>query len=119
MKDDLENELKSLYPEMFSQEELSFECGAGWYSILKRCILRIKEQDVLNQCVTEALQIKEKYASLRFYVYSSSDEVDKIIQEAEEESEHTCEICGEPGTVNKEGYWKRLRCESCRKEASK
>lgn len=61
-----------------------------------------------------ASQIKEKFGTLRFYMTSYTDEIDKIVTEAEKKSEETCEHCGKPGTLRTEG-WLFTLCDECQK----
>jgi uncharacterized protein with HEPN domain len=39
--------------------------------------------------------------------------MEAAINEAEEESERTCLVCGEPGTIGKRGRWVTVLCEPC------
>jgi hypothetical protein len=86
--------------------------GPGWGSILTRLYAQLPQKVIVTQ-------VKEKYGSLRFYVGSASELVFRKIQKAEKESETTCEVCGKPGTIITEGWWK-CRCPECdAKERSK
>jgi hypothetical protein len=84
MKTELEQDLVSKYPILFSdyrgdpkQTCLAFgmECGDGWFDIIERlCRLIQSEVDFVNRTCTEnakyrcrADQVKEKYGTLRFY----------------------------------------------------
>ena len=58
-------------------------------------------------------QVKEKYGSLRFYVDYGDDTVYGMISMAESMSYRTCEVCGNPGEANTEG-WISVRCETHR-----
>jgi hypothetical protein len=65
--------------------------------------------------------IKDKYAGLRIYGYFN-DEIDKIIDWAEDECDKTCEKCGsrddvENWSVNKGKGWLYNYCHDCRAEA--
>ena len=66
----------------------------------------------------EAVQVKEKYGTLRFYIqgYPKNPVIDAklnaYIDFAENMSAITCEICGRPGKLNSDG-WATVRCESC------
>jgi len=62
-----------------------------------------------------ASQVKEKFGGLRFYMTTSTDEMDNLISEAEALSYKTCEDCGQPGKPNDDG-WISTLCEKCRKE---
>ena len=50
-------------------------------------------------------QVKEKFGGLRFYINSGTDEINKRIRKAEDDSYETCETCGEPGELRKDGWW--------------
>ena len=66
----------------------------------------------------EAVQVKEKYGTLRFYISGHPDnalvsaKLDAYIDFAENMSAITCEICGKPGESNNCG-WITTRCDSC------
>lgn len=62
-----------------------------------------------------ATQLKEKYGTLRFYVYGADDYVNGLIQMAEAMSVVTCETCGAPGE-EREGGWIRTLCDEHAKE---
>lgn len=62
-----------------------------------------------------ASQIKEKFGTLRFYMSSGTEEMWKLIHEAEEKSAHTCEDCGAPGKERNDG-WIRTLCDECEKK---
>jgi len=64
-----------------------------------------------------AIQVKEKYGTLRFY-YSGGDEwIDGVVSFAESLSAVTCEVCGSPGETIGE-HWLETRCpEHSPKEA--
>lgn len=90
-----------------------FECGDGWYDIIyKLCqdITTVLERDAQQ---IEVLQVKEKYATLRFNIDAGTDEIGNLIDEAEEKSAITCEICGKEGSLHKRGYWLKTLCPDC------
>tara|TARA_R110000850_G_scaffold205106_5_gene331294 strand:- start:578 stop:1213 length:636 start_codon:yes stop_codon:yes gene_type:complete len=60
----------------------------------------------------KAFQVKEKFAGLRFYMTTQSDEITVLIEEAEALSLKTCEECGEPGEKTNTG-WLRTLCKNC------
>lgn len=63
--------------------------------------------------IPRASQVKEKFATLRFYMTGYLDEFDELINKAEAKSKITCELCGEPGVLRSSGYWLSTRCEKC------
>ena len=134
-----------------------FECGGGWYKLLRACcesiVKRYAEDGIgIEKIDFEPAQIKEKFGTLRFY-YSFTDapcgiaafdnlatgesirfepksnaEIDDakaklrhdiraIVRAAEEESSHTCEICGAEGKLRNDSdlgiHWVRTLCDSC------
>ena len=125
------NEFIEKYPDMFP-ERFFFECGDGWYNILASLLWRINkheehvrqnnayrvrhERDPIKYESVKIVQIKEKWAGLRFYYDGGDDYISGAVALAEDMSYKTCEECGNPGTLNKEG-WYRVRCEACRAKA--
>lgn len=85
----------------------SFECMQGWFGIIERLadkleplIEKYREQNPVEDIYPCASQVKEKHGTLRFYMYTETDEISKLIEESEEESARTCEICGLPGKLD-------------------
>jgi hypothetical protein len=50
--------------------------------------------------------------SLRFYMTTETDEIEKLISEAEDASAVTCECCGAAGTLRTQG-WCFTLCDKC------
>ena len=129
MKDELENKLVKEFPNLYKQTSLSpqetcmcwgFCCGDGWEKIIYNLSKKITELDPN----VEAVQVKEKFGGLRFYIGSAiKDKADKVyeaISEAESESFKTCEYCGTKENVTTKGPgWIKTLCNDCRKERSK
>ena len=88
------------------------ETGDGWFKIIDQLSADITLLDEKNGTTTIAVQVKEKYGGLRFYVDSGSDAVYDLIVAAEEESLKTCEMCGEPGELRGVG-WVSTMCDAC------
>jgi hypothetical protein len=65
-----------------------------------------------EECYPRASQVKEKFGTLRFYMISETDEMSKLISEAEAKSAITCEFCGEPGELRNTGWYITL-CDKC------
>lgn len=133
MSPELTKQLAAMYPEQFRGAQMSIrenlmpfgcECGDGWFELVKRLCARIDELLAENLDIDDFLwvQIKEKFGTLRAY-YSSSgsffekhasidDPIYLAVSEAEEESERTCEDCGQPGTLHAYGWWHTV-CAAC------
>lgn len=88
-----------------------FECGDGWYEIIYNLTKKLSEVSP----ETRVLQVKEKFAGLRYYVDTCNDEGYALIDEAEDMSFKTCEVCGSTENVKVRGdYWIQTRCEKCK-----
>lgn len=102
--------LTTKYPTLY-RDNFCFECGDGWFKLIDQLshLITSYDEEVI------ALQVKEKFAGLRFYVQLSDNYVDGLITMAEEMSYGICEKCGsnENVTINKTG-WRVAWCEKCR-----
>jgi uncharacterized protein with HEPN domain len=96
-----------------------FDVSDGWFGIVERMSARLAVDPSLH-----VDQLKEKWGWLTVYLTPSEDpapaaagmpgdELDRVIDEAEEESERTCLVCGEPGTSEKRGLWVTVLCGAC------
>ena len=92
-----------------------FECEEGWFPLLVRLFDKIKKIRKKSRKF-EVMQVKEKYASLRVNCECSTDEIEKLIDKAETESLHTCEVCGEKGSIHHKGTWYKTLCDKHGKE---
>lgn len=92
-----------------------FDCGDGWYQIIDDLCKQMQDHcDGIPSAHTcrqvIAVQVKEKYGGLRFYVHGGCEFIDQMIHEAMKKSQETCEICGQPGTINHDKGWLSCRC---------
>jgi hypothetical protein len=132
MKKELEEKLFNKYPEIFKQKNLSpqetsmcwgIDCDNGWYSLIDGLcafIQMLVETQKLPQ--VEAVQVKQKFASLRFYINSGTDEIYNIIHFAEDLSTKICEHCGSMNEVSRYTSpcsWIISLCKLCQEENEK
>jgi hypothetical protein len=97
-----------------------FECGDGWFQLIYDLSKQISE--ICPR--VKAMQVKEKFGTLRFYVENvQSDKADLIygvIEKAEVKSGIICELCGDDKTptrkTSKGSNWIRTLCEECRRK---
>jgi hypothetical protein len=89
----------------------------GWFQIiydlslkLEALILAIPDEE--ERVKYRAMQVKEKFGTLRFYMTAETEEMDKLIDEAESASVKTCEYCGQPGSLRTKG-WCFTLCDKC------
>jgi len=141
MDAELQDKLYEKYPDLFSNRNKSCmescmcwgcEVGNGWYELLSSVCWRIfqHEENIEDrkriladqpEKIKEELayshvkfdQVKEKYGGLRIYYSGGDDYVDGVVGMAEEYSYKVCEVCGNAGKPNKDG-WITTLCESCR-----
>jgi hypothetical protein len=109
MNKELTYKLVNSYPKIFS-EDFIFECDDGWHEIINRLCKDIQKEINSSGCEqVVARQVKEKYASLRFYHGGGNQCIDKLIRETEEKSSQICEISGNKGGLyEKNGWYKTL-----------
>ena len=108
----------SLYPEMLrgltrkphqSCLSFGFECGQGWHPLLLSLFASLHPSTTIHQ-------IKEKFGGLRVYA-TTTDEGQDLIDQAEQRSYSTCELCGSIENVSTKGPgWLRTLCEECRQK---
>ena len=135
MNETLARDLYLKYPKILKDEngiETYLDVGDGWYDILDTLCEQIqhhidwkngtgkyekykdhiKAGEGVPQVVAD--QIKEKFASLRFYVYGGDEKTAGMIEMAEALTTRTCEVCGAPGKKTKGGWIKTL----CKRHAA-
>lgn len=139
MKQELQQQLYDKYPELFSNKDKSImescmgwgcDCGDGWYDILSSLCFSIKQHEdnirwnteykqtkdatyKSDYCPVKFDQIKEKYGGLRVYFTGGDDYIEGLVSMAESFSYKICEVCGERGKPNKDG-WISTLCDKCR-----
>jgi hypothetical protein len=120
MKPELDDLLCQRYPKIFADRYgvvtktlmcWGFECGDGWYNIINQLCANIQHQVDWAQEQKEkygrgegcsqvvAVQIKEKFGTLRFYTNGGDERTQGMIRMAESMSAVTCEECGAPGKM--------------------
>lgn len=85
------------------------KCGATlfWQDESEPCVC-----DKFQPFLPRASQVKEKLGGLRFYMMSSTEEMEKLIDEAEALCYQTCETCGKPGVCREDLGWIQTLCDS-------
>ena len=127
MDEKLDNKLCQDFPNLYADRHADMRqtcmCwgfpGNGWFDLLydlsaklEKLIVDIKNQHPDCEYLPRASQVKEKFGTLRFYMSSSTDEMHKLIDEAEAKSAVTCEECGKPGRLHGTG-WYSTSCLDC------
>ena len=139
MKEELEQQLYKIAPILYQQHLLNmqqtcmcwgFETPDTWYNLLYKLSVELEK---LNQQLKDknieiqAVQVKEKFGSLRFYydIINKSDnnfdtkklykQVNELIDDAEQQSWDICCFCGKPATKTTAGWISRV-WDDCVKE---
>jgi len=127
-----------------------FECGDGWYDLIDELSEKIEQYnrkeihqnfiqrvrhwisrkikwlwwvDIKEKYPVTALQIKEKFGGLRFYIGGAPKYIHDLISKAEADSYTICEWCGSKKNTETKAssghYWIRTLCSVCRKKEEK
>ena len=126
MKAELQNKLFKKYPKIFRQKSLSMNetcmcwgisTGDGWYWLIDNLCDTIQRYiDANKQEQVEAIQVKEKYGGLRFYLNQESDMIHGMVWIAESMSYTICEDCGSTDGVTQTEGWISTLCKKCIKK---
>jgi hypothetical protein len=137
MDQQLQNQLFEKYPQFFTNKDKGIqfscmawgiECNNGWYEILASLCWMIRQHEdnkiwtkkYFEENDPEKLkqepeyfpvkfdQIKEKYGGLRLYFSGGDEYVEGLVSMAEAISYKTCEVCGNKGECNKNGWFTTL-----------
>ena len=97
-----------------------YELPDGWFDLFLQMCEDIK-QPLVDANYLEKFrfsQIKEKYGTMRCYVFGAPEEVHNILNKYEYLSKFVCEICGRPAKYVTSG-WIGSYCEDCIKNELK
>ena len=72
-----------------------------------------REERVVPELIEQvvAVQVKEKFGGLRFYIVGGDDYIRGLIDFAEAMSYDICEVCGEKGHLRNDKPWIRTLCD--------
>jgi hypothetical protein len=122
------------HPLLFTNSQVGFECGDGWFDLLNVLFYQISQYlEEHPELKIHINQVKEKFATLRFYydITDTSkestkktyydDEIFAYVRLAESLSSIICEECGamKTQTVNvqiRKGGWMTTLCDACAKK---
>jgi hypothetical protein len=119
----LTSTLFTKYPKLFVQKDLDMtktcmcwgiECGDGWFELIDKVCNDIQtyiDENKLQQA--EAVQVKEKFGTLRFYLHGSDEYIENLVAEAEIKSGTICEICGAPAETKQINSYLSTLCDKC------
>jgi len=128
MKQELDEKLTMDFPILYQDrnEDMTKTCmcwgfpGDGWYLLIRELSEKIENYNRKNKNnPVIAVQVKEKFGGLRFYVGSAPSWIHDLISEAEEKSYTICEFCGEKGKLRSDLGWIITLCDACYIERKK
>ena len=88
-----------------------FQCGDGWFAILYQLSQQITEYAAHHPDVQQvmAVQVKEKFGTLRFHVRGADAHIRALIDAAEVQSAQLCELDGTSGRLRvRQGHYQTL-----------
>lgn len=95
------------FPDLFSECQDNIWIGEGWLPLVRE----LSAQIVLSNPTCRALQVKEKFGSLRFYVKDAYPTTQQLIALVEDASSDICDQCGDTGSIVRTNGWQLGRCE--------
>jgi hypothetical protein len=119
MNQQLDEKLCADFPDLYRGRNKSikesampwgFECGDGWFKLIYDLSKEITDYcSAVGIEVPETTQVKEKFGTLRFYLMNESEAITEMIEDAENKSANTCEVCGYKGKLMGKS-WLKVRC---------
>ena len=130
MKRELQNKLFEKYPDIFRQKDMpeqetamcwGISCGDGWYTLLDELCNSIdnrlrnvnRNRTTDEKLVCEAVQVKEKFGGLCFYIAGGDDYIKGLIDLAGSLSYRICSKCGDQSSPQKKRGWVYTLCDNC------
>lgn len=134
MTEEKDRLLSERYPEIFKDHRrgaretpasFGFDCSDGWFDIIDALCKNIQDhlthhrarrhmtnEEFEERVQVRAVQVKEKFGGLRFYVSGGDDYVRGAVAVAESMSYRICESCGDKGH-RRSGGWVKTLCDKC------
>ena len=94
--------IKDDFPEMYARYSRLHAPG-GWAVLiyeLSKVLYQVNQAN--NEPIPKVDAVKQKYGGLRFVTAGCDNRSERLISDAENESELICETCGEPGRLRNE-----------------
>lgn len=127
MNPELDKKLCEAFPILYQDRDAPMQTtcmcwgfpGDGWFQLiwdlsekLEKIIAGLPE----SEHRPKAVQVKEKFGFLHYYLTAGTEEMRKLVREAEELSMKTCEDCGKKGRVRNDIGWILTLCTKCWKK---
>lgn len=98
---------------------VAIECLNGWDRLIEPIVdyINVYNETASKEEKIHIKQIKEKFGGLRFYTDRKTKQLKNMIEAAEHESIHTCEICGSKYDIGQTADgWITTCCRKCIQE---
>jgi len=111
---ELRKELIWKYSKIYDKDFI-FEHLDGWSWLIDRLSKYLQHlTDQQNMPQVKAIQVKEKFGTLRFYYEGGNEAAHKTIHFVEWLSSYICERCGSTwATLHDKNGWFMTRCQHC------
>jgi hypothetical protein len=131
MTSELDKKLCEKYPKIFVNRHgdmmttamcWGIDTGDGWYWLINKLCSNLQWNTDHNNRPDKtypqvvAVQVKEKFGGLRFYIESGTDKQYAVISFAESLSYGICEKCGSTKDVGQTKGWITVLCKKCGKD---
>ncbi len=97
------------FPSLFPTQ-VQLYCGEGWYGLLQKLCSDIAAHATAVAIAPSIISVHEKYGTLRVDTSEDDPHIRRLLRDAEDASEKTCDVCGEPGNLLDDGVWMKTRC---------
>ncbi len=88
-----------------------FTCDDGWFDLINELCAQLQTTaDAGRIAQPVAMQVKQKFGGLRFYVRGGDAEIHALVRRAMEKSLVTCEVCGRLGATRMSGGLVKTTC---------
>jgi hypothetical protein len=103
--------LRAAHPRLLGSAPIGI--GDGWYSLVRDTLDKIEREcrSMPKEESPTVDAIEQKYGTLRVHLTVTTPTLDRIIFEAEAQSERTCEKCGKPGLLRHDEMWWLTLCD--------
>jgi hypothetical protein len=110
-RNDIRTALKAGDETPFNEHYKSF--NDEWRAHTKIQMLSEDNEEIEPIHQVEAVQVKEKFGGLRFYINGGDDTVFAFISFAEQMSYYMCEFCGSTKNIGQTSGWITTECKEC------
>lgn len=98
-------------------EDFLYDVPNGWVKCTKELLEALSDYAEGEYSDLQVLQVKEKFGEGRCYLNYYTEELNKLIEDWEDETSKTCAFCGKKADTTTKG-WVVPLCSKCNKTYS-